>query len=114
MLTQLNHKLDDKIENKGKLRKTFETAGKVAEVALDVELIKKRVGTAVETAVIDAQRRVKRGRYAVEDIIEDTSHKIKKAPLRSVGIMFGAGIGLGMLAGWLMTHRAAFREEDFE
>lgn len=114
MLTQVNEKPADKIDNKGMLRRSFETAGKVAEVALDVELIKKRVGTAVETAVIDAQRRVKRGRYAVEDLIEDTSHKIKKAPLRSVGIMFAAGIGFGMLTGWLMTHRATVREENSE
>ena len=114
MFTQVNEKLDDKIENEGKLRKTFETAGKVAEVALDIELIKKRVGNAVENAVIDAQRRVKHGRYAVEDLIDDTSHRIKKAPWRSIGIALGAGIGFGMIAGWLMTHRAAGRDEDFE
>ena len=113
MFTQVNEKLDDKINNKGMIKKSLETAGKVAEVALDVELIKKRVGTAVETAVIDAQRRVKRGRYAMEDFVEDTSHKIKKAPLRSVGIMFGAGIGFGMLAGWLLSHRNTMRDEEF-
>ena len=46
---------------------------------------------------------VKRGRYAAEDIVEDTAHMIKHDPFRSVGVAFGIGFGLGAILGLLVA-----------
>lgn len=91
--------------SKGRLKETLEAAGHVATVALDIEVLKKRVENAVEDAVVDARRLAKRGRYAVEDMIDDTAYRMKKAPWRSSGYVFGAGLGIGALAGWFISHR---------
>jgi ElaB/YqjD/DUF883 family membrane-anchored ribosome-binding protein len=92
-------------EDKSRVREALETAGKVVEASLDVEKLKKKVENAVEEAVFDAQRLAKHGQYALEDVIDDTTHYIKKNPLLSVGYAAGAGLGIGLLAGWLMTRR---------
>src|SRR4029434_255260 len=92
-------------ENKSRLREALATAGKVAEAGLDVGMLKKRVENTVEEAVSNAQRLAKRGKYALEDVIDDTTHYIKKNPWPSIGYAAGAGLGVGLLAGWLMTRR---------
>lgn len=89
----------------GAVKNALETAGKVATAIVDLELLKKKVEYAVEDAVVDARRMAKKGRYAVEDVIDDAAYRIKKAPLRSAGYLFGAGLGLGMFTGWMLTRR---------
>ena len=101
MTTQTN--LDS--ENKSRVREALETAGRIAETGLDVGVLKKRLENAVEEAVIDAERIAKHGRHALEDAVEDTTYWIKKNPWQSVGYAAGAGVGIGLLAGWLMTRR---------
>lgn len=49
-----------------------------------------------------ARRTVKHGYRAAEDFVDDTTHRIKRDPLRAVGLFFVAGIA----AGWLLPHRA--------
>ena len=93
-------------ENKSRVREALETAGKIADAGLDVGVLKKRLETAVEEAVIDAERIAKRGRHAVEDTVEDTTYWIKKNPWRSVGYAAGAGLGVGIIAGLFMKRRS--------
>jgi ElaB/YqjD/DUF883 family membrane-anchored ribosome-binding protein len=97
------------INGKGRAKEVLETVGNVAATALDVERLKKRVEYAVEDAVTDAQRLAKRGKYAVEDLVDDTEHLIKKNPWQSVGYVLGAGFGVGLLTGWLMTRSVCNR-----
>ncbi len=78
-------------------------AEKLAETALDVERLKVAATHAVEDKVTDAKRMIKKGRYAAEDLVDDTAYKIKREPFRAVGITFGVGFGLGILAGALIT-----------
>ena len=48
-------------------------------------------------------RRAMKNRYrSAEDFIDDTTHRIRRDPLRALGICFAAG----MAAGWLLPHRA--------
>lgn len=61
--------------------------------------LKERVEEMFEDAVSEAKRMAKKGRYAAEDLLDDAEYKIKKAPFRSVGVMFAAGLGLGLVAG---------------
>lgn len=86
--------------------------GRAARTKLDLEEWKNKAGHMIEDSVDDAKRMAKKARYAAEDLVDDTQHMIKKEPFRAVGIMFGAGVGIGMLTGWLigrMTHHC--REE---
>lgn len=91
------------VNGKGRIEEVLDN--KFAAVALDIDLLKKRVENAVEEAVIDTQRLAKRGRHAVEDVVDDTAYLIKREPFKSVGIAAAAGLGLGLFAGWLVTRR---------
>jgi ElaB/YqjD/DUF883 family membrane-anchored ribosome-binding protein len=91
--------------NKSKLQETFEAAGKVAEIGIDVTALKKKVEHAVEDAVEDAQRLAKQGQHKLEDVVDDTTYLIKKNPWQSVGYVFGAGLGIGFVTGFLLTRR---------
>lgn len=83
----------------------IDKAEKLAETALDVERLKIAATHAVEDKVTEAKRMIKKGRYAAEDLKDETAHMIKREPFRSVGITFGVGFGLGIVAGWVVTHR---------
>jgi ElaB/YqjD/DUF883 family membrane-anchored ribosome-binding protein len=63
------------------------------------------VAEAVEERLDAARRAAKRVRRAAEDWVEDAEHRIKKHPLRTVGICFGVGLGLGAVLGTLLAHR---------
>ena len=73
----------------------------IQEVAQRVEkqvnAIKTAVSAKLEDGKIAAGRRVKRGRFAVEDGTDETAHTIKRHPLSSLAIAFAAGTALGLL-----------------
>jgi ElaB/YqjD/DUF883 family membrane-anchored ribosome-binding protein len=92
-------------EEKNRLQEVLETAGRIAETGIDIAALKKRVEYAVEDAVMDAERIAKQGKHAVEDVVEDATYYIKKNPWQSVGYAAGAALGVGVLAGWIMTRR---------
>ncbi len=90
---------------KGFFTEALGVAEQVAQTAFDVEKLKETASHVVEDGMTDAKRMIKKGRYAAEDLMDDTAHLIKHDPFRSVGITFGVGFGLGIFAGWLVTHR---------
>lgn len=97
----MNTQIIEKPNGKSTAKAAFDTAVNMATSAIDIERLKHRVDDAVDDAVREAERLAKRGRYAVEDKIDDTTYYIKKNPWRSVGYVLGAGIGVGFLTGWL-------------
>jgi len=102
--TTMFEKTLETVDNgKGRFEDVLEN--KFAAVALDVDLLKKKVEYAVEGAVIDAQRLAKRGRHTMEDMVDDTAYFIKKEPFKSVGIAAIAGLGLGVFTGWLISRK---------
>ena len=101
----MNTTTTETVNSKSKLQETFEAAGKVAEIGIDVAALKKKVENAVEDAVVDAQRLAKHGRHKFEDAVDDTEHLIKKNPWQSVGYALGAGLGIGFFTGFLLTRR---------
>jgi ElaB/YqjD/DUF883 family membrane-anchored ribosome-binding protein len=108
----MNTQTAEPVNGKGRAQEVLEAVGNVAATALDVERLKKKVEYAVEDAVIDAQRLAKRGKYAVADLVDDTGHLIKKNPWQSVGYVLGAGFGVGLLTGWLMTRTCNSRVQS--
>ena len=74
-----------------------------------VDDAKDTVSSHLEDGKLQAARLLKRGRYAVEDGIEEVTHqvayKVKRNPLRFLAIAFGAGAAVGFLAIHLLTPR---------
>jgi hypothetical protein len=50
-------------------------------------------------------RVVRKARYATVGYLDEVAVVVKRRPLKSAGIVFGLGIGVGALAGWLGTRR---------
>jgi ElaB/YqjD/DUF883 family membrane-anchored ribosome-binding protein len=63
--------------------------------------LKTAASHAVEDAVTEAKRFARHSRYAAEDLMEDTAHRVKRDPLRSVALGFAIGLGVGALAVWV-------------
>ena len=92
--------------NDGVIKEVLNTAAQFAGVGRKVEELKENASHFVEDGINDAKRMVKRGRYAAEDIVEDTAHMIKHDPFRSVGVAFGIGFGLGAILGLLVAYKS--------
>jgi ElaB/YqjD/DUF883 family membrane-anchored ribosome-binding protein len=63
-----------------------------------VSKIKSVATDAIEDGLKSANRVIRRGRRAAEDVIEETTHRIKHRPLRAMGMVFAVGILVGGLA----------------
>ncbi len=92
-------------ENITLVGKAMQVGEHLAEVGYKAARLKTAASHAVEDAVIEAKRFAKRSRYAAEDLMEDAAHRIKREPLRSVGLGVAIGLGTGALAVWLATHK---------
>ena len=57
---------------------------------------------AIEDSMNTARRAVKHGYRATEDFVDETTHRIKRDPLRALGLSFVVGVALG----WLLPYRA--------
>ena len=92
---------NSEVERNGVLKKALNTGVRVAEVGVDALLTKAKLSQTVEDGVYKAKRLAKRGRYAAEDLVDETAHRIKRDPLRSIAVTFGIAFGLGALTAWL-------------
>src|SRR5512132_884519 len=59
--------------------------------------VSQALSEALEDGKVETRRALKRSRRAAEDLIDETTLRIRRAPLRSVGIALGAGALLGAL-----------------
>ena len=66
---------------------------------LTVDETKAEAKATVMEAVEEAKRAIAKGKHQLEDLRDDATYKIRKAPLTAVGLGFGAGILLGLLFG---------------
>lgn len=73
----------------------------MANFAKGAVQMKPSIAERIEDGVHTARRAVKHGYRAAEDLVDDATHRIKRDPLRVVGICFAAGVA----AGWLLPHR---------
>ena len=53
----------------------------------------------VMDAVTEAKQAISQGKHQFEDLRDTATYRVRRAPLTSVGIGFGAGILLGALLG---------------
>ena len=84
----------------------------MAPATIDKDAIKAeakaRVMDAVDDGIYAAKRAVVHGKHQLEDLRDTAAYRVKKAPLMSVGVGFGAGILLGALLG-IVAVKAAKR-----
>jgi ElaB/YqjD/DUF883 family membrane-anchored ribosome-binding protein len=67
----------------------------------DAVRMKATIAEAIEDRVDTARRALKHGYRATENLVDDTTHQIKRNPLRALGFSFVAGAA----AGWFLLHR---------
>lgn len=85
----------------GLMGKSVQLAETVAKAGYQVEKLKTKATHAIEDGTVEAKRLIKRGRYAAEDLRDETAYRIKRDPFRSVAITLAVGIGIGSLIGLL-------------
>ncbi len=61
----------------------------------------KAIPKVIEDRMKVTKRAVKQGYRATEDFVDDATYRIKRDPLRALGLSFM----VGMAAGWLLPHR---------
>lgn len=77
----------------------------------EAHLLKTMAADAVEDGVYAAKRAVKTARRWTQnaaDVRDEAAHRIRRDPLKSVGLAFGLGVPVGLLLGW-MGHKTARR-----
>jgi len=78
-----------------------EADGQLTDFTKGAVRMKAAIADAIEDRMHMARRAVKHGYRATEDIVDDTTRRIKRDPLRAVGLSLVAG----MVLGWLLPHR---------
>ena len=86
--------------------KAMHVGERLVEVGGEAARLKTTASHAVEDAVTEAKRFAKRSRHAAEDLMEDAAYRVKRDPLRSVGLGLAIGLGMGALAVWMATRNA--------
>jgi ElaB/YqjD/DUF883 family membrane-anchored ribosome-binding protein len=74
------------------------------EVSHEARRLKSAAEQAMEDGLHAARRAVKSVRHRVEDLEDlkhEAIHRVKRRPLRAIGIAVGVGLVLGVVAGWL-------------
>ena len=82
----------------------IDAARQAAHVSHEAQLLKALAADAVEDGVHAAARAIKSVRRGVEelgDLKDEAAHRVKRQPLKAVGIALGVGLVLGMAVGWI-------------
>jgi ElaB/YqjD/DUF883 family membrane-anchored ribosome-binding protein len=75
-----------------------EAEGQLTDFAKGAVRMKTAIADAIEDSMYTARRAMKHGYRATEEILDDSTRRIKRDPLRAVGLCFVAGLA----AGWLL------------
>ena len=73
----------------------------VAHVSHEAKLLKTIATDAVEDGVHAARRAIKRGTQDIVDFKDEAVIRVKREPIKAVGLAFGVGVALGAIAGFI-------------
>jgi ElaB/YqjD/DUF883 family membrane-anchored ribosome-binding protein len=79
------------------LRAATDAERQFAEMGREASRMKTTISEAVEDGVVTARRAVKQAYRAGETLIDDTTRRITRDPLKAVGIAFVTGVVVGCL-----------------
>ena len=74
---------------------------KVQLLAKNVDRAKAAVSDTIEDGKMAAERLMKRGRYAVENTLEQRIHEIRRNPMKALALTFTSGLVVGFLVSCL-------------
>lgn len=79
------------------------------EIAEEAVRIKEKVLDTVEESVNAGKAVVKRasrrGCAMAEDLLDETAYRVKRHPIRSVGVTLAVGFAAGIAIGWLASRK---------
>ena len=75
---------------------------RLMQFSKEAERMKAEITERIEDGVNAARRAAKHGYRVAEDLVDDTTHRIKRDPLRVLAVCFAAGVATGWL---LLPHR---------
>jgi ElaB/YqjD/DUF883 family membrane-anchored ribosome-binding protein len=84
---------------------TLKVPAAVEDALHEAAKIKSIVIDAVEDGVRTALKRIKQGRHAAEDVIEEARYTTKQKPFQALSIVFAAGVVAGSLLAWIGSRR---------
>jgi ElaB/YqjD/DUF883 family membrane-anchored ribosome-binding protein len=84
---------------------TLKVPAAVEDALHEAAKIKSIVIDAVEDGVRTALKRIKQGRHAAEDVIEEARCTTKQKPFQALSIVFAAGVVAGSLLAWIGSRR---------
>ncbi|MGE5246602.1 MAG: hypothetical protein ACM3SQ_20430 [Betaproteobacteria bacterium] len=88
--------------------KAADVRRRATNLSEDVQRLKSLAEDAVDDGMYTARRAMKNVRRRVqgmEDLRDETIHRVKREPVKAVGIAFGAGLLLGAGVGLLLRRR---------
>jgi ElaB/YqjD/DUF883 family membrane-anchored ribosome-binding protein len=81
------------------------TSGQIAETARKTSRVASAVADAFEDGVVAARRVAKQGGDAAEELFDDTTKRLQRHPMETIGVTFAIGITIGVLIGWMAKRR---------
>ena len=73
----------------------------ISNLGREASRLRGAVSEVVDDSLVNARRAARRGYNSAEDLIEETSHQIKRHPIRSVL----CAMAMGAVLGWLFAPR---------
>jgi ElaB/YqjD/DUF883 family membrane-anchored ribosome-binding protein len=80
--------------------RVVDSARRMTKLSHDAHAATSRAADAVEDGVYAAKRAMRRGVAQLEDLHEESIHRVKRHPLKSLGLGVGVGLALGIAIGW--------------
>ncbi|HVC20579.1 MAG TPA: hypothetical protein VNE16_10910 [Vicinamibacterales bacterium] len=90
------------VETNGRLSdRAIDMVGRASHLAHEVKLMKTIAADAAEDGARAARRAVTQTVHRAQDLMDETTHQIKRRPLKAIGVALLVGSCAGLLAGWL-------------
>ena len=93
--------------------RAIDAGRQAAHLSHEARLLKARMTDAIDDGMHAAKRAIKSVRRGVEelgDLKAEAVHRVKRQPVKAVGLALGVGLVLGLAVGWI--GRRSGREEQ--
>lgn len=80
--------------------RVVDACGQIGHLSHEARLLKSRAVDAIEDRMVAARRAVTSARRGVEDLTDQAAHQVRRQPLKTVALVLGVGLALGLAAGW--------------
>jgi uncharacterized protein (DUF2336 family) len=81
------------------------TAEQIAETARKTTRMASAVADAIEDGVGAARRVAKQGGDVADELLEDTTKRVRRHPIETIAATFAVGVATGIVIGWMGKRR---------